>query len=36
MKEWLTIDGVEEATWVRVAREALTAARTATAAPPLP
>ncbi len=36
MKEWLTVDGVEEATWVRLARDALTAAPTATAAPPPP
>jgi len=35
MKEWLTVDGVEEATWVRLAREALTAARIAAAAAPL-
>jgi len=36
MKEWLTVDGVDEATWVRLAREALAAAGAAAAAPPLP
>lgn len=36
MKEWLTVKGVDEATWVALAREAVTAARTATAGPPLP
>ncbi len=36
MKEWVTVGGVEEAMWVRLAREALTAARAAAAAPPLP
>jgi len=36
MREWVTVEGPDEATWVRLAREALTAARTTTAAPPLP
>ncbi len=36
MKEWLTVEGVEEATWVGLAREALTAARIAAAGRSLP